>query len=102
MTNTHDFTRQVYISDATHAGIVSNDPRRAEQMRLASTLDLDAIEIDFTGGPSGGHGFRSGIWTATYAGQTYRFHASVPCTKPNWPPSTAGLRWTPPAISRAS
>ena len=102
MTNTHDFTRQVYVSDATHAGIVCNDPRRTEQLRLASTLDLDAIDVDFTGGPSGGHGF------AAAASGPPPMRAK-PCasrhlcpTKPNWPTSTAGLRWTPHAISRAS
>jgi len=69
MATTRDFTRD---------GNFSNDPRRAEQLRLASTLDLDAIQVDVMGGPIGGHGFRSGTWTATYAGRTYRFNASVP------------------------
>jgi hypothetical protein len=66
---THDFTRD---------GNFSRDPRRAEQLRLASTFDLDAIQVDVMGGPIGSHGFRSGLWTATHAGQTYRFHASIP------------------------
>lgn len=64
--------------DFTQDGNFGNDPRRAEQLRLASQIDLDAIDVDVWHGPIGGHGFRSGHWTAIYQGEEYRFFASVP------------------------
>jgi hypothetical protein len=65
---THDFNDSNY----------GNNPLRAEQLRIASALDLDAIDVDVFGGPSGSNGFRSGRWTAKYAGRDYTFFASIP------------------------
>ena len=104
MTNTHDFTRQVYVSDATHAGIVSNDPRRAEQMRNWLPLwTWTPSRLTFT---------RRAEWRPRLpqrhldrtpaAGQTCNCQASVPAQSRTGRPSTADLRWLPPAISRAS
>jgi hypothetical protein len=66
---THDFTK----GDTNYG----NDPRRAEQLRIASQMDLDAIKVDVFFGPPGNCGFRSGQWTATFEGATYKFPASV-------------------------
>lgn len=67
--HTLDFTAR----DANYGG----NPLRAEGLRIASTLDLDAIDVDVFGGPPGGCGFRSGVWKATFEGETYRFFSSV-------------------------
>ena len=69
MTTTHDFT-------TPHS--IGSDPRRAAQLQIASTIDLDTIRVDLLGGPIGGHGFRSGTWSATVAGVPVRFFSSVP------------------------
>lgn len=53
-----------------------NDPRRAEQLLIASTLDLSAINV--VRGPIGSHGFRRGTWTVQHDGQEYSFFASIP------------------------
>ena len=53
-----------------------NDPLRAEQLRIASTIDLPSIEV--LHGPPGGHGFRRGMWSVRFDGQDYRFFTSVP------------------------
>jgi len=69
--NTHDFS-------ASHSNF-GNDARRAEQLRLASAIDLDTIRVALTQpAPIGSHGFRTGTWTATVAGETIRFFSSVP------------------------
>lgn len=54
------------------------DPLRATQLAIASTIDLDDIGVNTFGGPGGRSGFRSGTWTATYHGATYRFFDSIP------------------------
>ena len=53
-----------------------NDPRRAEQLRIAGTINLSDIEV--LCGPPGACGFRRGTWTVRYEGQDYRFFDSVP------------------------
>jgi len=52
-------------------------PARAEGLRIASTIDIDALSIDWGAGPIGSEGFRKGMWKATYDGQPFRFYASV-------------------------
>jgi hypothetical protein len=53
-----------------------NDPRRAEQLRIASAIDLNRIAV--VSGPPGAYGFRKGTWTFKYDGAEYKFLTSVP------------------------
>ena len=55
-----------------------NDPKRLEALRIASTIDLDAIRAGAFDGPPGSRGFRTGFWTAEYEGERFKFFASVP------------------------
>src|SRR5262245_5031690 len=53
-------------------------PDYIEGCRIASTIDLDAISINWGGGPIGGHGFRTGWWQGEFEEQRFSFYASVP------------------------
>jgi hypothetical protein len=64
--------------DFTSYSNYGNSASRAETLRIASTIDLDAIDVDVFFGPIGSCGFRSGTWTARYDGETWRFFSSVP------------------------
>jgi hypothetical protein len=55
-----------------------NDPRRTEQLRLASQIDLDEITWNPLDGPPGAYGFRKGTFSVRYHGETVRFFSSVP------------------------
>ena len=64
--------------DFTKLGNYGNNPLRAEGLRIASTLDLDAIDVDVWAGPIGSHGFRRGYWHATAPnGRKLRFFSSI-------------------------
>jgi hypothetical protein len=64
--------------DFTTFGNFGNDPHRAEQLTMASAIDLDTIHVELViGAPIGGHGFRSGYWTGTVGGEPVRFFSSV-------------------------
>lgn len=62
---------------ATHSNTGDN-PLRAEQLRIASGLDLLTIDVDVFWGPPGDHGFRRGMWNAKHEGRRYQFFSSVP------------------------
>ena len=63
--------------DFTNDSNYGSDPRRAEQLRIASTIDLDQIDVPMMGQPAGAGGFRRGMWMVRYRGKEYRFYASV-------------------------
>lgn len=66
---THDFTSLSNFGD---------DPLRGRQLAIASTIDLDQIEVSIVDGPIGGYGFRRGYWPVAYKGETFRPYVSVP------------------------
>lgn len=62
-----------------HLSNIANDPRRAEQLRIAGTIDLAEITAPWQRhDPPGSCGFRKGHWTREYRGKKYTFFSCVP------------------------